>query len=337
MEFFVERYKNREELTFECEVITPMFLSGADPNQVELRAASIKGALRFWWRAIVGQRYKNIEEMKEAEGRIFGNTELKSRVSLKIEPFSTINYSTNDFPEGELYPVKTSKSERPFRLNILDYLAFGIAEYNREKHKIIYNRPYIMPLTIFKMIIEYDSSQKDDLLKAIGCLNYYGGLGAKSRNGFGSISITPMDKNIKLIRYSNFQGNRLKYSCFNSNAAYFESYNEFETWEKALSELGIIYRTARLSLEGRHSFKKRPLIAKPLIVKGEINIQERHSKPYFLHVSKHGGKYKGSILFLPYHYHDENLDGDYMKACDEMNNKIENGDRETQKKLKRIN
>ncbi|MBK9462163.1 MAG: type III-B CRISPR module RAMP protein Cmr1 [Sphingobacteriales bacterium] len=41
-------------ITFTCETITPMFLSGANQDVPELRPPSIKGALRFWWRAMNG-------------------------------------------------------------------------------------------------------------------------------------------------------------------------------------------------------------------------------------------------------------------------------------------
>lgn len=35
------------------EIVTPMFIGGADPSDSpELRPPSIKGALRFWWRAL---------------------------------------------------------------------------------------------------------------------------------------------------------------------------------------------------------------------------------------------------------------------------------------------
>ncbi len=41
-------------IEFECETITPMFLAGADGKTPELRPPSIKGLMRFWWRAING-------------------------------------------------------------------------------------------------------------------------------------------------------------------------------------------------------------------------------------------------------------------------------------------
>lgn len=42
-----------DRLTVTLKAVTPMFLGGAEPNKIaELRAPSIKGALRFWYRAI---------------------------------------------------------------------------------------------------------------------------------------------------------------------------------------------------------------------------------------------------------------------------------------------
>ena len=41
-----------ETITFNCRFITPAFLGGANPKGTpELRPPTIKGALRFWWRA----------------------------------------------------------------------------------------------------------------------------------------------------------------------------------------------------------------------------------------------------------------------------------------------
>ncbi len=60
-----------QSITFECEVITPMFLAGADGQTPELRPPSIKGALRFWWRALHG--HLPLKVLKERESAIFGS------------------------------------------------------------------------------------------------------------------------------------------------------------------------------------------------------------------------------------------------------------------------
>jgi len=72
-------------ITFECEVITPMFLGGADGQTPELRPPSIKGAMRFWWRAMNG--HLSLKALKEREAEIFGASDEKigrSKFSIRI-------------------------------------------------------------------------------------------------------------------------------------------------------------------------------------------------------------------------------------------------------------
>jgi CRISPR-associated protein Cmr1 len=73
---------NTTEIVFDCRVITPMFLAGADGQTPELRAPSIKGAMRFWWRALNGHLVEKDEKtgkweyskLKKEEGKLFGGT-----------------------------------------------------------------------------------------------------------------------------------------------------------------------------------------------------------------------------------------------------------------------
>jgi CRISPR-associated protein Cmr1 len=65
-----------ETLRLEIEVITPMFGGGHTPREVDeacpVRAASIRGHLRFWWRATAGARYSTPEKLFEAESALWG-------------------------------------------------------------------------------------------------------------------------------------------------------------------------------------------------------------------------------------------------------------------------
>lgn len=65
-----------QTITFNCETISPMFLGGADGVTPELRPPSIKGALRFWWRALNGHLPEAI--LRSREGAIFGDTSHRS-------------------------------------------------------------------------------------------------------------------------------------------------------------------------------------------------------------------------------------------------------------------
>lgn len=85
-----------EKITFECEVITPMFLAGADGQTPELRAPSIKGALRFWWRAMHG--HLSLKDLHNLEGRIFGNNSNRSCFTVRIQNRSQIDFKTKPVP-----------------------------------------------------------------------------------------------------------------------------------------------------------------------------------------------------------------------------------------------
>ena len=63
------------ETTYKCVILTPMFLYGTDGKTPELRPPSIKGMMRFWWRAINGDL--EVGELKKREGEVFGGTDKK--------------------------------------------------------------------------------------------------------------------------------------------------------------------------------------------------------------------------------------------------------------------
>ena len=72
-------------MIFECENIS-IDMRGANPDKKELRLASIKGVMMFWWRAIYGENstYEN-----------FGTMEKKSSFSIKIsryEGYTAVGY-----------------------------------------------------------------------------------------------------------------------------------------------------------------------------------------------------------------------------------------------------
>ena len=87
-------------ITFECEVITPMFLAGADGQTPELRPPSIKGAMRFWWRAVNG--HLQLKDLKEKEAEIFGDQNRRSKIEIVVEIISykeTMISYTPHYPE----------------------------------------------------------------------------------------------------------------------------------------------------------------------------------------------------------------------------------------------
>ena len=285
--FNISRFLNLEERIYECEVVTPMFLGGANIKISEIRTQSIKGALRFWWRAIYGKKY-SLEEMKKKETKIFGNTEQKSNVTITIDGLNSV-IKPKELPRG------TSFSVHNFPIGILHYLAYGTYKYEKGKGNV-FIRSHIPNGVKFNITIKTNKQYLDEVSNSFSAFIKYGGLGSRTRNGFGSIYCNEINFEPK------FEGEIQNYTAFNEYG-YVEKFGKHEKWEQALSEIGLKYRDARLSLEKKHHFEKRALIAKPIEVKGE-NIPDeiknyRQSKSYFLHVTKIENKYQGQILFLP--------------------------------------
>ncbi|GAB4418546.1 MAG: hypothetical protein Kow00106_14570 [Anaerolineae bacterium] len=92
---------------YSLNVITPVFLYGADQRQPEVRTASVRGQLRYWFRAIEGAGTSDLKELWKAESALFGSTEGSSVVSLRL------------YADGELktasYAMLPHRTERKFQ------------------------------------------------------------------------------------------------------------------------------------------------------------------------------------------------------------------------------
>lgn len=314
MSFYISRFKGMEKKTFDVEVVTPMFLGGAELKKAELRVPPIKGTLRFWWRAIYGS--DDLEDTKKREDAIFGSTDKKSSFSMQLENLENIKPVLMDLPRGLRVP--TESKGKTFRISIIEYLAYGLYEYRKDQRKNVFNKAHIPVGATFKLIFVLKNQLfGNQIWNSLQMLTNFGGLGSHSRNGFGSIKIDGFSGALKT------EGELKSFTSLSSKSILFNNFPQKESWEDALSEIGKAYREARTSLENKHNFLKRSLIAKPIIVKGEVAIEDRHSKPYFLHVNKlKNGKYQGKILFMPYNYYDLKRRKEYFATCDRMNQKL---------------
>ncbi len=168
------------KITFECETITPMFLAGADQRTPELRAPSIKGALRFWWRAMHG--HLPLNKLREEEAKIFGgagDNEGKSKIILKVNErcIKTGSYTP--------LPHHTGKSDcKPCN------------DVGQKTCRKAFRSPCFLPgseFTIKVSVIEDNKIDKQYLESLIQLTMILGGLGKRNRRGFGAIHIKLID------------------------------------------------------------------------------------------------------------------------------------------------
>ena len=83
-----------QTINFRIRLITPMFGGGVVPGVVDIsnpiRAASIRGHLRFWWRATAGSQFRTPQDLYEAEAALWGSTQTHGKVVTRaaLEPVS---------------------------------------------------------------------------------------------------------------------------------------------------------------------------------------------------------------------------------------------------------
>ncbi|HHY71141.1 MAG TPA: type III-B CRISPR module RAMP protein Cmr1 [Thermoanaerobacterales bacterium] len=160
-------------------ITTPMFLGGADnENTAELRPTSVKGALRFWFRAMNYGKYQDYKKVKKAEDDLFGSTNTQSSFFLKLNS-EAIKVETNE-----------EKIRSLFAAPEIGYLGYGLFQRSRRQ----FYRPYLIPGQTFTVELLLKSKSKNqltygNLIKATKALGLFGGLGSRSRRGFGSVTL----------------------------------------------------------------------------------------------------------------------------------------------------
>lgn len=159
-------------------VVTPMVLTGQDGRTPELRGASFRGILRWWFRALAGKYLADPEVLRNYENRLFGGPVNRSdKVETNGSSF-TISVGRISIPdEGDGYkqpllPHKGSKGQQSwvscFPIETCFELNIAASHY--------------IPAELDKKL-----THAVELIKAIldvaACL---GGIGKRSRRTFGS-------------------------------------------------------------------------------------------------------------------------------------------------------
>ncbi|QBG48950.1 type III-B CRISPR module RAMP protein Cmr1 [Verrucomicrobia bacterium S94] len=148
------------------EIITPCFCAGADQSKAEIRAPSIRGELRWWFRALGGTRQLEAEvfgSIKVTKGERVISENQASTLIVRVSDLRKTGAESGQMPSNHRFFVKTrldsgSAAMIPagwsFRLQIL-----------QAKH-----------------------TSCDDLIDfAVRCFMTLGGLGLRSNRGLGAV------------------------------------------------------------------------------------------------------------------------------------------------------
>ena len=169
-------------ITATYRIVTPMFMGGADKAADSIRPPSVKGALRFWWRALNWSQVRSntnsdkdaLIELHRQESEIFGNTPAEKAPKVGQSVFSL--RIRGDIPTPSSLPrMRGSKA----------YLGYGLED--RGNQALTWGDTFTVELSYhLNRATKEKIGSVEDALMAIGL---FGGLGGRSRNGFGSIAM----------------------------------------------------------------------------------------------------------------------------------------------------
>lgn len=163
------------------KVITPLFGGGVEPQQADpittVRASEVRGQLRFWWRATCAGRYGSdgLAQMKQAEDALWGSTKSQSLVEVEVR---NVN-------EGTLIRNITSNPRDPFLGDPpISYAAFPLRRTPERPDPggLRFGVSFDLAITL-----PTDDKLRNDVLAALWAWETFGGIGARTRRGFGAL------------------------------------------------------------------------------------------------------------------------------------------------------
>jgi CRISPR-associated protein Cmr1 len=317
----ISRFYKREKLELDCEIITPMFLGNAS-QEAELRAAPFKGLLRYWWRVAEGAQFADHTELLAAENKLFGSPDEEhgGRSLVTVEVNGDLQcFPIGGFPEGNIIRHDEVKNRHGNPMNIDRFLYLGYGPIARAGVLKNEGKGAFIPGQIFKLFVTSQENVLRSLHTTINCLQFFGAIGGRSRNGWGSFSVhtdkIPVSSDNQLFQQIAVDW-QICFSCDfphrlglqGQQALLWRCQNRHNDWEGVMNELAEIYLKVRLA----HSFQgggphttpqARHALGYPSGNRHGVTSWDnggRHGSALRLIVRKEADGHRGYILHLPH-------------------------------------
>lgn len=166
--------------TFHLRTVTEVFAGGADMQSAELRPSAFRGPLRFWFRAMMGKIVGNdLKSSNELEALAFGGTDASSPFILRVA-------ATASFQEaGALITPPVGKA----------YLGFSL--YTRANKQMYLMRGCLPAGKSFALTFRFKRPNpylQAVVLDSFWLLLNFGGIGSRTRRGFGALNVCPSEE-----------------------------------------------------------------------------------------------------------------------------------------------
>ena len=300
------------------QVVTPCFLGGANhEKEAELRLPSIKGALRFWWRAWnyarIAKKKNNdiIASLREKEGKLFGTSD-PGKDQGQSSLIMRLNAESQSLPEIGKNEILRDETDKKVGKGAI-YLGYGVMNIKGklERPCLTKRKDSFHPFEFTLQIGAKEQKHLEDVLPALKLLGLLGGLGSKSRKGYGSLNLMELKVNsvdawqkpasendyakhlADLLKPALGYGKEPEISAFSSKPNSRICLTRF----KRETGMEVINSYGQEMQDYRRGKKDKAVFGLPL--KGvKLRNHERRASPLFFHVHKIGNEYVGVALLL---------------------------------------
>lgn len=182
-------------------------------ERTPIRVASIRGQLRFWWRACNPSKCKTLEELWEREAEIWGSSTKQSKVTIAVQrqllrprDHRVYQYVARTNKETEKTEYRVQIADKQFDLA---YGSFSLQPSSEAQGATPRVEPGVLQdyaAQEFSVELTYHPALQRDVQVALWAWETFGGLGARTRRGFGAIeqidgptSMTDLRKRLDLL------------------------------------------------------------------------------------------------------------------------------------------
>jgi len=172
-------------IVVDLEVVTPILGGGTGTRVLDevdvIRVPTLRGHLRFWWRALRGHEFDDPQSLYEAESKLWGgaggNTGLRSQVEVRVQVTRV----------GEVDQSDIDLQHTPG--------AYALWPARSQKEDSRRGRPYVPPAprrkpgTRFRLTLTAPVDRETEVRNALRAWILFGGYGGRTRRGLGSLTV----------------------------------------------------------------------------------------------------------------------------------------------------
>ncbi len=169
------------------EVVTPILGGSHQTRAIDdvdvIRAPSVRGNLRFWWRALYAAQYTNADALHQHESALWGRAATddggRSAVEIRI---SVERVEGTDDSDIRLYPGQGQQATPG---------AYALWPARAETRTNTLTAPRRQPGTQFQLTLKVAGTEKDEaeVRNALRAWILFGGYGGRTRRGLGSLKV----------------------------------------------------------------------------------------------------------------------------------------------------